>query len=193
MDPRNCTLFLLASFTLSGVAQVIWLKSKCLRQWAIPLDGRRTFRGHRLLGENKTWRGFMVMVPVAGLAFWGLARCIQASHGSLTQAGLWNLSPLSYALLGAWSGFGFMAGELPNSFLKRQLGIEPGEMARGPISRWALFALDRCDSILGLLVALSIFVPTTWEIWIGMLFIGAGIHWLFNVVLYLLRVKSRPA
>jgi hypothetical protein len=86
-----------------------------------------------------------------------------------------------------------MAGELPNSFLKRQLDIEPGEMARSPILRWALFALDRCDSILGLLVALSIFVPTTWEIWIGMLLIGAGIHWLFNVVLYLLRVKSRPA
>ena len=133
------------------------------------------------------------MVPAAGLAFWGLALWIQTGHGSLKQAGLWDLSPASYALLGVWTGFGFMAGELPNSFLKRQLGIEPGEMAGGPISRWALFALDRCDSILGLLLALSLVVPTTWEIWIGMLLIGAGIQWLFNVVLYLMRVMSRPA
>jgi hypothetical protein len=29
--------------------------------------------------------------------------------------------------LGVCAGFGFMAGELPNSFVKRQLGIRPGE------------------------------------------------------------------
>lgn len=193
MNPWNCTFFLLATFTLAGVAQVIWLKSKCLRRCATPIDGGKTFRGRRLFGENKTWRGFMVMTPAAGLAFWGLASAIQANHGSPEEAGLWDLSPSMYALLGLWCGFGFMAGELPNSFLKRQLGIKPGEMAGGPISRWALFILDRCDSILGLLLALSIFVPTSWEIWVGMLLIGAGIHWLFNVVLYLMRVKSRPA
>ncbi len=193
MNPWNCTFFLLAAFTLAGVAQVIWLKSKCLSRLAIPLDGGKTFRGHRLFGENKTLRGFLVMVPASGLAFWGLAIWVEARHGSLSQEGLWDLSPASYALLGLWCGFGFMAGELPNSFLKRQLEIEPGEMAGGPLLRWALFALDRCDSILGLLLALSLFVPTTWEVWVGMILIGAGIHWLFNVVLYLLRVKSRPA
>ena len=40
---------------------------------------------------------------------------------------LWPLTPLGYAALGAWSpDSGFMAGELPNSFVKRQLGIRAG-------------------------------------------------------------------
>lgn len=40
-----------------------------LRALKRPIDGRHTFRGRRLLGENKTWRGALAMGgDVCGLA-----------------------------------------------------------------------------------------------------------------------------
>ena len=62
------------------------------------------------------------MVPAAAGAF-ALLAVLVADRG---VAGLWNLSASSYAVLGAWPRLGFMAGELPNSFIKRQLDIPPG-------------------------------------------------------------------
>ena len=109
------------------------------------------------------------------------------------QRGLWPLAPSAYALLGCWVGLGFMLGELPNSCLKRQLDIAPGET---PVQTWAkpvCFVLDQVDSIVVALLALSIFVPTPILTSVLILILGAAIHWLFNIVLYLLGVKARPA
>jgi hypothetical protein len=44
-----------------------------------------------------------------------------------------------------------------------------------------------------MLAAVSLFVATPWRIWAGVLLIGPGIHWLFSVLLFRLRVKTRPA
>ncbi|HUJ25422.1 MAG TPA: hypothetical protein VLW85_05355 [Myxococcales bacterium] len=42
--------------------------------------------------------------------------------------GLWVIAPV----LGGYLGFGFVGGELPNSFLKRQLDVAPGGRRRAP-------------------------------------------------------------
>ena len=47
----------------TGSAQTWWFKSPRSARFALPLDGGRTFRGRRLFGSNKTWKGFVVMVP----------------------------------------------------------------------------------------------------------------------------------
>ena len=125
LAPIACALFLIAAFVLAGVAQTAWLGSRTSRRFAVPLDGARTFRGRRIFGDNKTARGFLVMVPATGAAFWLLARLIE-TRGPLAH-GLWPLTLAGYWWLGVAAGFGFMLGELPNSFLKRQLGIPPGE------------------------------------------------------------------
>ena len=84
-----------------------------------------------MFGEHKTLRGFVVMIPAAAVSFVALA----AAVGDPAAAGLWPLTPLGYAGLGAFAGFGFMAGELPNSFIKRQLGIRPGDCPPGAAPR----------------------------------------------------------
>ena len=190
-DPKACALFLLATFVLAGCAQVTWFASLWSRRFAIPLDGGRTFRGRRIFGDNKTLRGLIVMVPATAVAFVVVAQI--AGHGRPELVGLWPLSPLGYALLGAWAGLGFMLGELPNSFVKRQLDIAPGDRTRrGAAAIWQ-FVFDRIDSGLGMLCALSIAVPTPWVTWALVLLIGWAVHWSFSVVLFLLRVKPRPA
>jgi CDP-2,3-bis-(O-geranylgeranyl)-sn-glycerol synthase len=190
-QPTRIALFLLATFVLAGCAQVSWLASRWSRRFAIPLDGGATFRGRRLFGANKTWRGLVVMVPATAGSFALVAQI--AGHGRPEAIGLWPLPTWKYALLGAWVGLGFMLGELPNSFIKRQLDIAPGASAHG-ISRgiWQ-FIGDRADSGIGMLCALTLAVPTPWQTWALVLLAGSAIHWSFSLVLFVLRVKPRPA
>lgn len=54
------------------------------------------------------------------------------------------------ALVGALLGIASWTGELPNSFVKRRLGIAPGEQRRSPLGV-AISVLDQAD-----------WVPTAW-------------------------------
>jgi CDP-diglyceride synthetase len=191
-DPLACATFLIAAFVLAGLLHSAWLRASLSRRFAVPLDGGRTFRGRRLFGENKTLRGFVVMVPAAALAFLGLVLLLSAAFGELPP-GLWRLSLVEYAALGAWAGFGFMLGELPNSFVKRQLNVAPGEAPRGRTAAAVSFVVDRLDSIVGMLTAVSIAVATPWATWAYVLALGPAIHWSFSVLLFRLGVKARPA
>jgi hypothetical protein len=190
VDPAACALFLLAAFIIAGCAQVAWLASSWSQRFAIPLDGGRTFRGRRIFGANKTMRGLVVMVPSTALAFAVVARLAGDDPASM---GLWVFSPFEYALLGGWAGLGFMLGELPNSFAKRQLDIAPGAIAGGRTAAFWQFAADRADSGIGMLTALSLVAPTPWQTWALVVFVGWVVHWSFSLLMFRLRLKPRPA
>jgi CDP-2,3-bis-(O-geranylgeranyl)-sn-glycerol synthase len=191
LNPGACAAFLIAAFTLAGFCQTAWLAMPVSRRFAVPLDGGCTLRGRRIFGANKTVRGFLMMAPAAGASCALLALLLDASRGGL--AGLWPLSPGAYALLGLWAGVGFMAGELPNSFIKRQLDVAPGAAAQGRVTRPVFFVTDRLDSIAGMLLALGLIVPVPWRVWMYMALIGPAIHWCFSFALFQLGVKARAA
>jgi CDP-archaeol synthase len=189
LDPLVCAAFLIVAFMLAGVAQTAWLKLPASRRFARPLDTGLTWRGRRLFGANKTLRGFMVMVPAPAIAFALLARLT----GNPPSHGLWPLTIVGYAVLGAIAGLGFMLGELPNSFLKRQLDIAPGAAPRGTIAWSCQFLVDRLDSAIGMLLALRLLVVVPWRAVLLVLIVGPFIHWTFSVLLFCLGVKARPA
>lgn len=191
-DPYYCTGFLLVAFTAVGVIQTVWLRSPISRRLAWPIDGGRMWRGRRIFGDNKTWAGFIVMVPVTGIAFGLLAAGLREFH-FVSLDRLWKISVFQYTLLGAWAGLGFMLGELPNSFIKRRFGVEPGQMPRNRLVRIFTFVLDQADSVLGALLALECAVRVPWLTWAILLTAGPFVHWLFNVVLWLLGFKRRAA
>jgi CDP-archaeol synthase len=184
-----CALFLMAAFVLAGVLQTAWFAMPMSRRFALPLDGGASLRGRRVFGDHKTLRGFIVMVPGAALIFVLLALAI----GDPAAAGLWPLTLGGYARLGALAGLGFMAGELPNSFVKRQLGILPGTSVRGRWLAAAQFAIDRLDSGIGMLLAVTIAAPTPILTWPIVLAIGPSFHWAFSVLMFQLGLKARPA
>lgn len=159
----------------------------------MPIDGGRTFRGRRLFGDNKTWRGFAVMVPAAGLFFFLISFVIERFFGGAAALGLWSLPSWQYGLLGLWTGFFFMAFELPNSFLKRQLDVAPGAAPRRTWAKVLTFLFDRFDSLVGLLASTAVFVATPWQLWLLLFVVGSFVHWLFSVLLYAFGVKKRPA
>ena len=192
LDPVACGLFLVTGFTLSGLAHTAWLAAPLSRRFAVPLDGGRTLGGRPILGAHKTVRGFLVMVPATGVSFTALAALVSARPG-LAAAGLWPLAPASYGLLGAWAALGFMAGELPNSFVKRRLGVAPGEAAAGRRLRAVFLVADRFDSTAGMLLALALAVPVSWQVCLFVLLAGPLVHAGFSAALFLLRVKARAA
>ncbi|WP_053002344.1 CDP-archaeol synthase [Kordia jejudonensis] len=95
----------------------------------------------KLFGANKTWRGF-VFVPFLN----ALLLCV------LNFIFTFQLSNAFF--LGFVLGLAYMFFELPNSFLKRKLGIQPGAKAA---SNTILFTvLDKTDSAFG--VSLTYFL-----------------------------------
>ena len=191
-DPFACALFLAAAFVLAGLAHSAWLRTAASRRLLVPLDGGARFRGRRVFGENKTVRGFVVIVPAAAAAFAFLHTSIARMAPSIA-GDLWRLDTAGYAALGSLAGMGFMLGELPNSFVKRQLDVAPGMAPPGRAAAVLTFVVDRTDSIVGMLIVLSLAVPTSWTTWLYVLLIGPGIHLAFSALLHRLGVKARLA
>ena len=192
IDPLVAALFLILAFIGAGLLHSAWLASAVSRRFCVPIDGGFLVRGRRLFGDNKTVRGFIVMAPATGLSFWALAAALGALSPAL-RASLWPLSNGAFALLGIWAGFGFMAGELPNSFVKRQLDIAPGAPPTGRLGGAISFVADRLDSIVGMLIAISLVTQTPWLTWLYVILLGPAVHLCFSVLLYRLGVKARPA
>ncbi len=190
IDSLNTALFLIAAFIAAGLIHSAWLASSVSQRLSVPVDGGVHIRGRRLFGDNKTIRGFIVMPPAAGLSFWALGSLLDATSPAL-RSGLWPLGNGELALLGTWAGIGFMLGELPNSFVKRQLDIAPGMPSKGSLRSRVSFVADRVDSIIGALFAISIVTPTPWMTWMYALLLGPGVHLCFSVLLYELGVKAR--
>lgn len=183
-------VFLLLAMSMAGLVHVWWLKSVNAGVFMQPLDFGHTVRGRRIFGDNKRVRGLVVM-PLAAAATFALLGALRAELPQWLARGMWDLAVSQYALLGLVAGLAFMLAELPNSFLKRQLGVAPGASPAAGWHRPLCALLDRFDSVLGVLVVISLLVPTPAMTWLWVLLIGPGVHALFSALLHRLGVKLR--
>lgn len=176
-------LWVIAPVLGAYLAHAPVLRFDLLPQLARPIDGGATLRGRRVFGDNKTWRGAVVM-----------------SAGILTATLLLSLWPTCYrqwpatlrshpVLFGLLLALGFVAGELPNSFVKRQFDIEPGGRRTSPFGI-ALLLFDQAD-----------FVPIVWltlaPLWLMspvqvlVVFVFAAIgHSIINVLGYAIGARK---
>lgn len=182
--------FLLVAMSMAGALHVLWLRSSLSRRFAWPVDGGLSFRGRRLFGDNKRVCGFMVLPPAAAMTFLLLGVLRESLPGALGE-GLWPLSAWEYAGLGFLCGLAFMLAELPNSFLKRQLGVAPGQAPEQAWLRVPILLLDRFDSVLGVLLMLSLLVPVSAATWLWVLVLGPGVHAVFSIVMHRIGIKAR--
>jgi CDP-2,3-bis-(O-geranylgeranyl)-sn-glycerol synthase len=184
-------LFLVVAMSLAGVAHLAWLKSPLSKRFSQPLDAGLTFRGRRIFGPNKMLRGFMVMPVAAAVTFAALAALRERLPGWLAS-GIWDLTAGEYALLGFACGLAFMLAELPNSFLKRQFDVPPGEAPDRGWLKPVCFVLDRCDSVMGVMVVVALTVPAPLAMWLWVLILGPMSHALFSAALHGIGEKLRP-
>jgi hypothetical protein len=151
-----------------------------------PLDLGATIRGRRLFGDNKTWRGalFMtsgVLAAAALLSLWPW-------YWHKLPDGIRDAGPWPYGLL---LGLGVVLGELPNSFLKRQLGVAPGAQRRGPLGI-AISIFDQADFVL-LTWALLLPLWTMSVVQAAIVFaVVAAVHVVINLVGYAVGARSSP-
>jgi CDP-diglyceride synthetase len=110
---------------------------------------------------------------------------VLAAAGWPEQFGGWN--PI---VLGVLLGLAYALAELPNSFVKRRLGIEPGKR---PPRHAAWFALlDQADSAIGCVLVYGWALGLTPGTMLLLLALGPAIHLLVNYTLYLMRLRREP-
>lgn len=109
----------------------------------------------RWFGANKTWRGFLLMPLLTAAG----AICLMPVEAGLGDAAMLGPLPL---VTGIIAGLGYTLAELPNSFIKRRLGIAPGAV---PETHRQLFIMtDQIDSGIGVALAYLIYPGIDWEI-----------------------------
>jgi hypothetical protein len=112
----------------------------------LSFDLARTLKrplNERGFGANKTWRGALAMSGGTLAATVALHR-VPAYRERLPEE-LREAVPLRHGVL---LGAAVVLGELPNSAVKRRLGIAPGERAASPLG-FVLAIHDQADFVLG--------------------------------------------
>lgn len=157
---------------------------------ATPMDRGRSFRGRPLFGRSKTFRGPLAVAAGAALVY---AAQRGALHGvdALARIELVDYRSLPGAWLGAVVGAAAELAELPNSFVKRRLGIAPGATTRGPLSV-LFYVWDQTDVLLGFWLAFAPFVaPTPLRLATSLAIVG-GLHPLLTLIGWLLGMRPTP-
>jgi hypothetical protein len=157
----------------------------------IPLDGGLFVRGRRLFGDNKTLRGAVVMPLATALSSWATTTTLLTLSPTTTQLHL-ALPLQAPALWGAIVGVGYIVGELPNSFLKRQLDIGPGEAAPAGPWRVVMWLVDQLDFLLGIAVVTALCgQPIPWTLLVMLGAIASVVHPAVAGLMVLLGLKRR--
>lgn len=162
---------------IGGVAHMYAVSRQWLPALARPVN-RRAF------GANKTWRGFVLMPLLTIPGAYALGALLPLNprvDGWLAGTPLW--------LLGLALGLGYILLELPNSFLKRRLGIAPGETpGRGA---WFFILLDQWDSAIGFALAYALLTPVPASVLLVQVLIFPAIALAVKRLLYMARWKEK--
>ena len=92
-------------------------------------------------------------------------------------------------LIGLLLGISYSIFELPNSFLKRRLGIKEGKTSTG-IKKLFFIFLDQADSLFGCCLIVSIFYKMTFGFYLLYVLVGAMTHIILNILLYLMKLRK---
>jgi hypothetical protein len=182
------TVYLLLPLLGGAALHGLCMRTGWLASLKRPIDGGRMLRGRRVFGDSKSWRGPILVGAGAGLV-WALQ--LHVLHGlpacaALELVDFAELPGVAFAVL---AGFVGELAELPNSFVKRQLGIAPGATARGPLAL-VFYFWDQLDVLMGYGLMLAFAVPPTPLRVAVSVAVVAGVHPLLTWLGY--RLGMRP-
>ncbi len=172
------TLFFILPLLISGsLHHFLVIKNNSFRILAKPVDFGIKFGNRRLFGDSKTFRGFLVVIFLIGFFMWAINAffCIRL-----------NLNPF---VSGALLGLGYSLGELPNSFLKRRLGVKESRSAPGFLGA-VLYIIDQTDSIIGSLIFLPLVYSPSLTLVVTLFVCGSVAHAFVDICLYLFGYKK---
>lgn len=166
---------------IANIAPVLANKVPVLNKWNAPLDFGKSWQGIRVLGNNKRWRGLVAGTVTASLAALLIFLLTDRSYYS---GDIVSVLPHVDAIVGGGLlGFGALAGDALESFLKRQRGIKSGDS-------W--FPFDQTDYVIGGIVSSIPLVGFSIRRTIIILVVFFVLHLLFSWIAYKLGLKDKP-
>lgn len=182
----------LAPAIFSGVLNMIWCKLPILKKLKYPIDFNKNFiDGKRIFGDNKTYKGLLgyVILNILCSVIHGII-CNTFNLNNLNYFYMNHNNTLSFnILIGLLLGLGYSLFELPNSFLKRRLGISEGKSTSG-LSKIFFIFLDQADSVFGCALVVWLFYDLGIKLYLGYIILGAVTHLVFNMLLYFLHLRK---
>lgn len=182
----------LLSAIIAGLVNSIFCKSNLLKFIKKPIDNNIVLKdGKRLFGDNKTWKGligyiiFNIIFAVLFRVIWEVTKLEHLNYFYINH----NNTVLYNILIGALLGLFYALFELPNSFIKRRLGIEEGKTINGLLKVFFIF-LDQADSVFGMALVVWMFYPIGICVYLLFVLIGAVTHIVLNMLLYFLHVRK---
>jgi CDP-2,3-bis-(O-geranylgeranyl)-sn-glycerol synthase len=153
--------YLFSPLLIGLTAHGVCIKFGWLNFLTGPIDRGNTFRGKRIFGANKTYRGIACVAAGTALGF-ALQAYVLHEFDALRRIELLDYTSDQIVDVGLLLGIASMLGELVNSFVKRQLGIAPGAAAAGRLNLF-FYVFDQIDFLLGAWLVLGLMVSVSFE------------------------------
>ncbi|MEM4268372.1 MAG: CDP-archaeol synthase [Candidatus Woesearchaeota archaeon] len=177
------TLLIALYYTAPGlIANMIPVFTKKINFLDTPVDFGKSWKGARIFGDHKTYKGFffgiisaifLVYVQKLLYTFDWLNRISFVDYGSFSY--------LEVVWLGFLFGFGALFGDLIKSYFKRRAGIAPGKS----FAPW-----DQLDYVLGIIVFVSLYKPVTLVMAFMLVIVAPMLHLITTIIGYNLGLKE---
>lgn len=170
-------LFMTTPLIFSGVFHMWVVSKKYFAFLATPISAKH-------FGANKTWRGLVVMPLATVLGVW----LVLPLESLLSAWLIFSFQESSVWVWGIYLGLGYVIAELPNSFIKRKIGIPEGKRPEKNGTFFALF--DQADSAIGCAIVFLLIGRVDLSLAVSLVVIATAIHLLFNVLLFLFGLRK---
>ncbi len=177
---------------VSNVLHMVLVKKNGLTSLCIPLNST-------LFGPNKTLRGFLFVPFVNGILYlvvnwpggWLLSG-LSPEYYLQQEINIGDINFLNLllmqALIGAVYGLFYMLFELPNSWIKRRMGIASGESSTR--FRWFFTLLDKTDSAIGVSLFFGFLNDFNIEMMLQFFLCASSLHFGISGLLVLSKIKK---
>lgn len=161
-------LIVMVPLVLTNVLHMLVVKSDFFSKLAIPIY-------EKAFGKNKTWRGllFVSFTNAFVLSFVNLTFRLNIDHDFL---------------LGGILGIVYILSELPNSLIKRKLGVQPGMKSEN--HRILFILMDKTDSAFGVTLIYFLLGYTDLKTAFLLFIINSLTHLVISLLLVVLKIKS---
>ena len=142
------------------------------------MDFGKKYKKKRILGNHKTWRGFVAGVIIAHVIY--QLQIWLYSNPFFQNISLFDYSTM-WGYIGLMMGMGALTGDAVKSFFKRQMRIKPGKS-------W--IPLDQMDFTIGAILFASPWFFVGWTNAIVIVVLSIFLHMIVNYVGYLLKINK---
>lgn len=170
-------LLLVLPVMVGGILHMIVVKNNWFRQLTLPLN-------QPAFGRNKTWRGILI-IPLSCTVGTIVTTPFVREFAPPILVSEWDWLSLGIAL-----GLAYACGELPNSFLKRRLGVAEGQLPER--YRCVFFLMDHLDSATACCLLYMAWFGISFATFIATLVWSVIIHSSVNYGLFLLKIRKSP-